>query len=634
MKYVRSPHIKMDSERQVESRCPMLSLTGSWILYICIVAARAALNACPSRADADYDFIVVGSGAGGGPLASRLVESGFSVLLVDAGHEVVNFNTTLPAYNLRSLEDSQIELNYTLQEYPNDFPVQRDDSWYPRARALGGSTIHNAMVNIIAGTRQDFDGLANTFNDQTWSRDNMQGYFKRIEKNLYLLPLLAPDHGFDGWLKTSALPLDVFVRDPLFLDPQLAAIVSSIPLAGLPILDLNSIAEDGSAGVTSPSATVDENHIRSSVHERLQSVQKAIPKGLHLSLDTLAVKLLLCDSPQGVSAYGVQMAPGAALPVASNFAGKQILDVQNVTARHEVIVSAGTFQSPQLLMLSGIGDQDHLQEHGIEPVVHLPGVGNNLQGESPYLCLDGSGSLQRFLSDPGQDPCLRDWLQSNHENLYAFSGVINAVLTQSSPTLPAPDILTYFLPVSFPGFFRGAPQQVADTPNGLTAVILKGHPSSKGTVRLTGSHPQDRLDIQKNHFQAPGGPADVAALREAIKRAREIVTLSPLGLFVDIEVVPGLDATSDEDIDNFVLNRVFGHHACCTNPIGPDNDPDAVLDGNFKVRGVDRLRVVDASSWPNVPGFFITTPTYMISEKAADVVIVAAKARASAESST
>ncbi|KAF8069140.1 hypothetical protein FPV67DRAFT_1392994, partial [Lyophyllum atratum] len=94
--------------------------------------------------------------------------------------------------------------------------------------------------------------------------------------------------------------------------------------------------------------------------------------------------------------------------------------------------------------------------------------------------------------------------------------------------------------------------------NALTAIILKGHPSSKGTVRLTGSDPQDPLDIQKLHFQAPGGPADVAALREAIRRARDIVTNSPVGAFVDAEVSPGMDATTDEEIDEHIFNHVFG----------------------------------------------------------------------------
>ncbi|KAG6915224.1 hypothetical protein DXG01_012643 [Tephrocybe rancida] len=594
--------------------------------------AAASLPRCPDPTRADYDFVVVGAGAGGGPLASRLVESGYSVLLVDAGHDTVNVNTTLPGFNLRTLEDPEIDLDYTLKEYPPSFPVKRDSSWYPRARALGGSTIHNAMINIIAGTRPDFDGLAQTFNDSTWSRENMQNYFRRIEHNLYL-PANNTDHGFDGWLKTSTLPTDVFERNPAFFDAQVAALVDVLPQQGPPIDDLNALASDGSVGVNGPSATIDENHIRSSVHERLQNVNATSPSLLHLSLDTLATKVLLCSNGTGGSttAYGINTVPGAALPVASNFNGKVGLNGRNVTAKYEVIVSGGVFQSPQLLMLSGIGDKNHLGQFGIQSVVHLPGVGSNLQDHDEvsviwhlkqnYTLFNGC----TFLSDPNKDPCLQDWIDSNHRNLYAFTTTIDAIITKSTPDRSDPDVMTYFTPAFFPGFFRGAPQQLADTHNALSAIVLKAHPSSRGTVRLTGSHPQDRLDIKKFHFQAPGGSADVTALRNGVKRAREIVQTSAIGPLVETEVFPGANVTTDDQINDFIFNRVFGHHGCCTNAMGPDSDSNSVLDGNFRVRGVDRLRVVDASAWPHVPGFFITTPTYMMSEKAADTIISSVK---------
>ncbi|KAG6885744.1 hypothetical protein C0993_010571, partial [Termitomyces sp. T159_Od127] len=374
--------------------------------------------------------------------------------------------------------------------------------------------IHNAMINIISGTRQDFDGLATTFNDPTWSRNDMQmTYFRRIENNLYLQPqTLFPDHGFDGWLKTSLLPLDVFTANPLFLgrviipsvpenltyeflllDPQIAALATSQwdPLvAGPPIPDLNSLSADSAFGVGSTSVTTDNEHLRSSVRDRLAAVRQSQPGKLNLALDTLATKILLCNSGLTVTAYGVQIAPGAALPVASNFNGKAILNVQNITARHEVIISAGVFQSPQL-------------------------------------------------------------------NAYAFAGTMNSVISQSSSSLPAPDVLTYYDPVLFRGFFRGVPQEVADVHNGLTAVVLKGHPSSKGFVKLTGSHPQDSLNIQKLRFQAAGGPADVAAIREGIKRARKLVALPPISPFVMEEIAPGPNVTTDDEIDNYVYNRIF-----------------------------------------------------------------------------
>ncbi|KAJ7107788.1 hypothetical protein C8R44DRAFT_559909, partial [Mycena epipterygia] len=155
----------------------------------------AALPACPDRSQADFDFVVVGAGVGGGPVASRLAENGFSVLVVDAGHNVVNVNTTIPFYYGRAVEDPQLELNYTYNEYSPGAKFPRNDAWYPRARGVGGSTVHNALVNNVADTRRGFEHLADMFKDPTWSYDNMRNYFKLIEHNLYLNES-NPDHGF------------------------------------------------------------------------------------------------------------------------------------------------------------------------------------------------------------------------------------------------------------------------------------------------------------------------------------------------------------------------------------------------------------------------------------------------------
>ncbi|KAJ6500686.1 alcohol oxidase [Mycena sanguinolenta] len=596
-------------------------------------AVRGVLQSCPDLTDAPdvFDFIVVGSGAGGGPLAARLAENGFSVFLVDAGNDVDTFNTTLPAYFARATEDPTIELAYNIKEFSD--PDSRI-AWYPRARALGGSTMHNAMINIIANTQADFDDISTNFGDPSWTRSNMQEYFKKLEKNLYLLPTLLTlaDHGFTGWLKTTLLPYLSLLNNLDIVDPQLLTIFSSLTLSpNPPIIDLNDLAEDGSVGINTPSFTVDENHVRSSVYNRLTAVNEST-SGLNITLNTLATKILLCQGSDGLpTAYGLEFVRNAALPVAGNFQGKEDLDgrVQSVMARHEVIVSAGVFQSPQLLMLSGIGNSTELSEFGIETVVDLPGVGTNLQDHDEIVVIwdlvDDFKLLEgcTFLSDPAQDPCLEDWLETDHMNIYGFSPVLDVIITKSNEALAAPDIFTYLAPAYFEGIFRGFSQEVVDHPNGFTAIVLKAHPSSRGFVRLTGSHPQDILDIEKMHFEAEQGPEDMQALADGINRIRSLVENSAIKEFIVQEAVPG----SDANLTQYILDRVFGHHACCTNPIGPSTDPNAVLDNDFRVHGVDQLRVVDLSSWPNVPGYFVTTPTYMISEKAADVIMSAAQAR-------
>ncbi|KAJ7700875.1 hypothetical protein B0H17DRAFT_214746 [Mycena rosella] len=612
----------------MKSRIPVAVL-------IVVPCAHGVLHACPQAGPDIFDFIVVGSGAGGGPIASRLAENGFSVYLVDAGDDVGNtYNTTLPAYWPRATEDPISELQYNIKEYSN---ADSRFAWYPRSRALGGSTIHNGMINIIAGTQTDFDGIAETFGDSTWSRRNMQNYFKKIENNMYLFPtLLSPaDHGFNGWLKTTWLPYTNLLHNWDVDDPQLLAVAAGFASSSHPpILDLNRLADDSSVGINTPSFTIDDNHIRSTVYNRLLEVNST-NRNLNITLNTLVTRILLCQGTDGrPTAYGVEIASGATLAVARNFNGKQDLEVRTVMARHEVIVAAGVFQSPQLLMLSGIGNSTELSKFNIPTVVDLPGVGTNLQDHDEvnmiwklkhdFKVFAGC----KFLSDPAQDPCLQDWIDSDHKNVYAFNPVIDVIITKSNESLPVPDILTYIAPAYFEGIFKGFAHQVVEHPDSLSVIVLKAHPSSRGVVRLTGAHPQDALDIQKRHFEAEKGPEDVQALVDGLTRIRELVENSSIAPFIDRETYPGKDA----NLKKHVFNRVFGHHACCTNPIGPDDDPNAVLDHKFHIRGVDRLRVVDLSSWPNVPGFFVTTPTYMMSEKAADDLMTAAKARSSCSS--
>ncbi|KAF7353770.1 Choline dehydrogenase [Mycena venus] len=617
--------------------------------------ARAALQSCPDLTHATdvFDFVVVGSGAGGGPLASRLAENGFSVFLVDAGNDVNTFNTTLPAYFARATEDEATELAYNINEF--SYPDSRI-AWYPRARALGGSTIHNAMINIIAGTKTDFNDIATKFKDQSWSRRNMQKYFQKIEKNLYILPTLLTlgDHGFTGWLKTTLLPYLNLLHNLNVVDPQLLTIFGSLTLSpstllsNPPILDLNSVANDDSVGVNTPSFTIDENHVRSSVYNRLTAVHGSTSK-LNITLNTLATKILLCQGSDGLpTAYGVEIAPDAALPVAGKFprqTGSQSAHRYGTprsycfcrcfpksAARGSLIhfIRISTFVKVpyQLMQLSGIGNSAELSEFGIETVVDLPGVGTNLQDHDEIAVVwklkDDFKLLKgcTFLSNTTQDPCLKDWIQSDHKNGYSFNPVLAVFINKSKESLEAPDMFTYVAPAYFEGIFRGFSQQIADNPNALTAIVLRAHPSSRGFVKLTGPHPQDPLNIAKLHFEADDGPEDMKTLADGINRIRSLVKNSLINDFIVEEALPG----SGANLTEYLLERVFGHHACCTNPIGKDGDPNAVLDNEFRVHGVNRLRVVDMSSWPNVPGYFVTTPTYMISEKAADVIIAAARA--------
>ncbi|KAK6988575.1 hypothetical protein R3P38DRAFT_3228481 [Favolaschia claudopus] len=185
----------------------MVLCTATFLILLAspIFAASSSISsnilpACPSTEDSIYDYIVVGAGAGGGPVAARLAENGFSVLLVETGEdESGNVNTTSLFAAFSAMDDPKIDLDYRIKEYPANFPVQRNDQWYPR---LSSST--TPAKNSIAGMRQQFDTISHTFNDPSWSRDNMQKYWALIENNLYLDPTVPnPDHGFNGWLNSS-----------------------------------------------------------------------------------------------------------------------------------------------------------------------------------------------------------------------------------------------------------------------------------------------------------------------------------------------------------------------------------------------------------------------------------------------
>ncbi|KAK6996526.1 choline dehydrogenase [Favolaschia claudopus] len=590
------------------------------------ILRASSLPTCSKKLKADYDYVVVGAGVGGGPVAARLAESGFSVLVVDAGHDVVNVNTTIPFYLGRAINDPQLELNYTYDEYSPGARFPRPDSWQVFSRGVGGSTVHNALINAVGLTKGDFNNLATMFNDSTWEFENMRKYFKQIERNLDF-DHTNPDHGFDGWLRTS-FSSQAIAANPMFADPQLDDIVKTLSSVGPVVQDINSAANDAAVGVGIPSYTIDENLNRSSIRDHLVDVKRNNTGKLQFALDTLVTKVLLCESQKGGSptAYGIEIAPGAALAVASNFAEKQKnLKTKTITVRHEVIVSAGVFQTPQLL--SGIGDRDQLSQFGIETVVHSPGVGANLKDHDEVANIWALKQNTTAFKDctilytPEDDPCLAYWMASGHQNIYSLGFSLLFMTSKSSPDLDEPDILTYWSAGYFPGFFRGFVEELVEHRNALTSIVLKAHPSSRGTVKLTGSHPQDLLKIEKRHFEASGGSDDVASIGAAIQVARDIVAHPNISQHVEAQIFPD----PSQDIADHVLEHVFGHHACCTAAIGSDNDPNAVLDGNFKVRGVKDLRVVDISSWPNVPGWFVTTPTYMLAEKAADVIIAAAR---------
>ncbi|KAG8712955.1 hypothetical protein FRC09_019289 [Ceratobasidium sp. 395] len=574
--------------------------------------SAAALAACPSPASAEYDYIVVGAGAGGGPLAARLALNGYKVLLMDAGHDVNNINTTVPLYLARVNEDPQMALDYYVQHYPPGQPEVK--KWYPRASAIGGSTVHNALIHLRPHD-YDLNTWANRFKDSSWSASNMRNYLtNKIEKNQYIPSLVGRplSYGYSGWLWTDFPPINLLIS-PRWLDLQLIDVLTNIMTAVLPVgfADYNNNLNDGKEGGAAVIVTKDPAHNRSSVRDHLVNTRSSLPRKLNFATDTMATNILTCADASGKPrAYGIEAASGASLlPVARRFAGKTNLQTKQYLAKYEVVISTGTFQTPQLLMLSGIGDSNQLAKYNIPTVANLPGVGANLQDRIEMTVVWRLNKNHTLLNgclfgDTFADPCLKDWALNGHTNVYSSGPAVWAHAYKSSPSLPYLDVWSMWGPGAFKGYYPGYPvdlaQQIGNTFNN---VILKAHTSSKGWVRLTGSDPQDVLDINKNQFRTAEDLKDLEILKDAVKKSRNLWASRPgLSGHTAEEVWPGPAVQTDDQLRAFLRENAWGHHVCCTAKMGTDDDASAVLNKDFQVRGVSNLRVVDASVFPDIPG--------------------------------
>jgi choline dehydrogenase len=293
-----------------------------------------------------------------------------------------------------------------------------------------------------------------------------------------------------------------------------------------------------------------------------------------------------------------------------------------VLVRGEVILAGGAFSTPQLLKLSGIGPREELEAHGIPVRVDLPGVGANLQDryevgvvselrEDRFTLLDGCSFAPPVDGETG-DRCFTEWRHG--KGPYTSNGAVVAIV-------PRADLFVFGLPARFEGYAPGYSRDLDRQRNVFTWAILKAHTrNTAGTVTLRSRDPAQVPDIDFRYFDegGPGGDEDLDEVVWGIEFVRRMAHRSGM---TASELVPGDAVRTHEELREFVRTHSWGHHASCTCKIGRDDDPMAVLDGSFRVRGAQNLRVVDASVFPRIPGYFIVTPTYMISEKASDAVL-------------
>jgi choline dehydrogenase-like flavoprotein len=734
--------------------------------------------------ESPYDYIIVGSGAGGGPLACRLALAGKKVLLIEAGgdpgHREVH---DVPAYHGAASEDSEMSWSNSVRHHADDtvqaedekYEANRDPSsatynhdpkgkplvpplpgasesqrglgqggiFYPRSSGLGGCTGHHAMI-LIRPNDRDWNHIAQLTGDTSWTAASMQHYFARFERCQYrqqfglgklfggigkvvqrvlsfINPKAALDeggHGRNGWQPTSFIAPGVIKRilkkDSRFATVLIDTLLSvsdrrrstmetdntilgwvrdaiafvkrvAIRFGVVNAFDPNDLKRRYSKswegaylipiGIETENPPKDPQAFdelgqplfgkRTGVREFILHTQKTCSDPNHsgelvLQQDTYVTKLILAPGKEATQrAIGVACQVGQHLYHASpahdpNAEGT----AAQFYTKGEVILCGGSYNTPQLLMLSGIGDPQWLPKE-IPSIVDLPGVGKNLQDRYEVGVIsemrDEFTTLKGVSFTPGDlnDPARLEWL-GNRTGLYASNGGSLAIIRRSDYADSSdPDLFTFGAPAAFRGYYWDYSKQLfrrtKDAPNEQrnlwTWVILKAYTRNNGgTVKLRSTDWRVPPDICLNSFQSfdeSGAPTeewkkDVQALAQAIEEVRGInerINDKHPDLFLN-EIQPSNIRPASTQVDSplgkWIQERTWGHHACGTCRIGKDpwradpaqlEDKGAVVDSEFRVHGVEGLRVVDASVFPKIPGYFILAPIFMISEKAADTIL-------------
>jgi choline dehydrogenase len=519
-----------------------------------------------------YDYIIIGAGSAGCAIANRLAEDlALRILVIEAGPPDTSFLLKMPA-GFASLPDKS-PYNWRYETTPQKHCNDRRMYW-PRGKTLGGSSAINAML-YVRGHSSDYDHWRQLGNEG-WSYADVLPFFKKAERNER-----GPNevHGFDG-------PLNVADQaDPSRLNE---AFLQACTEAGYKRNDdFNGTEQEG---VGYYQVTQKDRERWSAASAYLRPAVERNRNNVHVISDALVERIILDQT----RAMGVRYWQNGRDDVAR--------------CSREIILASGAVNSPQLLMLSGIGPADHLDSVGIRPLHDLPGVGANLQDHldasllqfcktrDTYDTANKLLSLYRYWKDkkgPGTSPI-------------AESGGF----LSTRPGLSAPDIQLHFLPAMVVDHGRTKMKK-----NGYSLHVCTLRPESRGAIQLRSKDPKEHPLIDANYLAER---RDLDTLIEGVKIGREIFAASGFDPYRADEFQPGAAMKSDAEIEQWIRAKSETiYHPVGTCKMGPDNDPMAVVDHRCRVRGLQGLRVVDASVMPTLVGGNTNAPTIMIAERVA-----------------
>ncbi|MED5225904.1 MAG: GMC family oxidoreductase N-terminal domain-containing protein [Pseudomonadota bacterium] len=531
----------------------------------------------------EFDYIIIGAGSAGCVLANRLTDDGAnSVCILEAGPPDWNPFIHIPAGFMRTLVNPKV--NWLYEASPSEWTAGRVVA-VPRGKTLGGSSSINGHV-YNRGQRMDFDSWAQLGNSG-WGYSDVLPYFKRCEQKIGEGDELY--RGRNGNLKIT----DLDWRHPLC-----DAFIKGANSLGIPTnTDYNGASQEG------------VSYVQRTTHKRLRvSSAKAFlnpaksRKNLTVYTESQVTRILFEER----RAFGVELKKGGP----RGQTGK-------IYARKEIILSGGAINSPQLLQLSGIGSTNLLKELGI-PVVHnLPGVGENLRDHYAPRFTARVKNIDT-INEKARGPKLwwevaKYFLGGN--SIVNLSPTLVYCFWHSDENVKNKDLQLTFTPASYK---EGVQSQLDDQP-GFTIASWQQRPESKGFVRAKTANPFEAPEIQPNYLQEEG---DRRVLLAGMKLARNLMRTEALKPYFDYEQYPGEGVKTDEELLQVAKERgTTTFHVMGTCRMGPETDPLSVVDESLCVRGIEGLRVIDASIMPNMLSANLNAAVMMIAEKGADMIL-------------